>query len=225
MAELNRETRLPKIASELPEHPLTPVVALLLQYTDIGLSLRGVVDLATMLTTDTELGYAELVDIDRSIGGVGLHNVNRQEGDVLRGSYRIELRPLFRPIQYVQAHVLDQDPVWAARDIVRDSCLHVENAVKFRFTIRQGDRRSLGQLLGPETTMGQLAPRFLELLTGLNRVVYRAAKHSVEEISIDAHRFTPADALTIYLTCRWAGVELLQPTGVFNDWERPLQMP
>ena len=37
---------------------------------------------------------------------------------------------------------------------------------------------------------------------------------------VDAHRFTPADALGVYLMCRWASAELLNPTGLFDDWKR-----
>lgn len=176
----------------------------------------------TVLGNDIEAGYEQLVTIDSEIGGVGFHNVNRIEGDIWRGSYRIEFRPLFRPIQYVQEPVVDGDLVWGARRIVQYSCLHVENALKFRFRIRPDDRASLGQLLLRDPIKRQLDPPLLDLLISLNRIVYRAAKHSVEDIKIDAHRFTPADALAVYLTCRWAGVKLLQPTGVFNSWERPL---
>jgi hypothetical protein len=178
--------------------------------------------LAAALRDDVEAGYVRPVAIDREIGGVGLHNVNRLEGDALTGSYRVELRPLFRPIQYVYSYLADMDPVWAARRIVQDSCLHIENAVKFRFAIWEGDRASLGVLLSRKAIEQELGLAFRELLRGLNRVVYRTAKHTVEEIDIDAHRFTPADALAVYLMCRWAGVRLLEPTGVFNDWEEPL---
>lgn len=159
--------------------------------------------------------------IDQEIGGVGLHNVNIRDEEYFTGNYRIEFRPLFRPIQYVFTWVTDDDLVWNARRIVQDSCLHVENAVKFRFAIPMDENASLGVLLGRRSVIIELKPAFLDLLRALNRVVYRTAKHSVEDLRINAHRFTRADALAVYLMCRWAGVVLLQPTGLFNDWKRP----
>lgn len=218
----DRESRLPRPYSEPPKQPLTPSVASLLQQTDLGISPEAIIELATVLDNDIEAGYEQLMALDIKIGGVGLHNVNRLEGDRWMGSYKIGLRPLFRPIQYVEAFVLGGESIWVARRVVQDSCLHIENAVKYRFNIQQGDRASLGLLLDRGSIRRQLDPQLLGLLVNLNRVIYRAAKHSVEDLNIAAHRFTPADALTVYLICRWAGVRLLQPTGVFNNWQSPL---
>ena len=103
---------------------------------------------------------------------------------------------------------------------MQESCLHLENAVKYRFAIWEADRASLGILLNRKGIEQQLDTQFLELLRSLNRIVYRTAKHSVEDIHLDAHKFTPADALAVYLVCRWAGVKLLEPTGLFDYWKR-----
>lgn len=187
--------------------------------TGLGISPEAIVKLAKTIEENLPVGYQQLVTIDEKIGGVGLHNVNKREGDTLTGAYKVQFRPLFRPIQYVYKWLSYDDPVWNARRIVQDSCLHLENAVKFRFSIREGDRASLGVLLSRRPVIIQgVEPALLDLLCMLNRIVYGASKHSVEDIDIDAHRFTPADALNVYFICRWAGVKLLEPTGLFNRW-------
>jgi hypothetical protein len=192
-----------------------------MERTSLGIPPEAVVQLAKTIEENLPVGYQQLVTIDEKIGGVGLHNVNRREGDTLTGAYRVQFRPLFRPIQYVYKWLSYDDPVWNARRIVQDSCLHLENAVKFRFSIPEGDRASLGVLLSRRPVRQGIEPALLDLLRILNRIVYGASKHSVEDIEIDAHRFTPADALNVYFICRWVGVKLLEPAGLFNDWKRP----
>lgn len=220
MNKINRN-QLPRIQSEPPMRPLSPSIESLLQRTSIAISAKDIIKLANTIENDLLTGYRQLVSIDQKIGGVGLHNVNRRAGDHFTGNYRIELRPLFRPIQYVFAWITNEDIIWNARRIVQDSCLHIENAVKFRFSIHIGENASLGILLSRHSVINELEPLFLTLLQDLNRAVYRKAKHSVEELKIDAHRFTPADALAVYLICRWSGLVLLQPTGLFEDWKKP----
>jgi len=209
------------LRSETPAQLLSPSIELLLKRTGLTISPETVIELINTLEKDLLMGYRKLVKIDQNIGGVGLHNVNRREGELLTGTYRIEFRPLFRPIQYIYAWITGGDLIWDARRIVQDSCLHIEKAVKFRFAIPVSERASLGVLLGWQSIKQELAPPFLDLLHLLNRTVYRTSKHTVEALRIDVHRFTPADALAVYLTCRWAGVVLLEPTGLFNDWKRP----
>ena len=74
-----------------------------MERTSLGISSEAVIQLANTIEENLPVGYRQLLDIDKNIGGVGLHNVNRHEGDELTGDYRLELRPLFRPIQYVYA--------------------------------------------------------------------------------------------------------------------------
>lgn len=216
-----RQTRLAKLKNELPRQPLSPQIADLLKRTGLNISSQDVIELTETIEKDLLTGYRRLVTIDQGIGGVGFHNVNRQEGELLTGNYRVEFRPLFRPIQYVFSWITVGDLVWNARRIVQDSCLHIENAVKFRFNISSMDNVSLGVLLNRQSVIHGLEPGFLHILHMLNRIVYRKAKHSVENLNIDAHCFTPADGVAVYLICRWAGVRLLETTGLFNDWKRP----
>lgn len=220
MKELRR-AQFPRLRSAPPKQPLLPSIESLLKRTGLAISSEAVIEWANTIEGDLLTGYRRLLAIDQEIGGVGLYNVNRRDEEYFTGNYRIEFRPLFRPIQYVFTWVTDDDPVWNARRIVQDSCLHVEKAIKFRFTIPIDENTSLGVLLRRRSVIKELKPPFLGLLRRLNRVVYRTAKHSVEDLRIDAHRFTPADALAVYLICRWAGVVLLEPTGSFNDWKRP----
>ena len=212
--------QLTRLKSAPPRRRLAPTIAALLNNTRLGISPGAVTNLAETIQTDLHAGYQELLGIDQEIGGVGLHNVNRQDGQWVTGNYRVELRPLFRPIQYVFTWLCQDDLIWNSRRIVQDSCLHIEYAVKFLFHIRDDMNASLGVLLNLPPVVQGLDPAFRGLMLGLNRTVYRAAKHSVEEIKIDAHRFTPAEALAVYLTCRWAGVRLLEPMGLFDDWKR-----
>jgi len=215
-----RQTQFPRLRSGRPVHVLTPTIAQLLEQSSVGISSQAIIAMANLIQKDLITGYEWLTAIDRIIGGVGLHNVNRHDKHGLTGSYDVEYRPLFRSIQYVFMSIFNDDLVWNARRIVQDSCLHLENAVKYRFHIWEGDRASLGILLNRQNIIEEMEPALLDLMLTLNRIVYRAAKHSVEEIRIDVHRFTPADALSIYFICRWAGVELLEPTGLFNRWDR-----
>jgi hypothetical protein len=66
----------------------------------------------------------------------------------------------------------------------------------------------------------QLDPAFLGILKDLNNTIYRQSKHTIEHLDIDAHDYSPADAIGIYIVCRWAGYMLLKPTGIFSDWQK-----
>lgn len=193
----------------------------MLAVSGLNSSPKSIVDLAQEISGDLLVGYQKLEALDQTIGGVGLHNVHhRISDDEMTGDYRIEFRPQFRPIQYVYMWLSYDDLVWNACRIVQDSCLHIENAVKYRFKIPLTKNASLGVLLGEPQVKADLDSAFLGLLRTLNRIVYRRAKHTIEELKIDEHRFTPADALAIYLICRKAGCKLLEPTGLFKKWKR-----
>jgi len=211
---------LPPLKSIPPEQPLSRRISLLLERTGLGISSQTIIEMAVIIQKDLLRGFKLLVDIDKGIGGVGLYNVNKQEGDEVTGAYRIEFRGIFRPLQYIYADLADRDLVWTARDIVQNSCLHVEQAVKYRFNINPYARGSLGVLLYKKTTaQSTLDTPFFQILSDLNETIYGKNKHTIEHIKIDDHDYTPADAIAVYLISRWAGVKLLEPTGLFNDWE------
>ena len=216
----NQKQILPPLKSTPPEHLLSPRISSLLERTNLGISSQTIIELADTIQKDLLQGFKLLIDIDKGIGGVGLYNVNKQEGDEVTGAYRVEFRGLFRPMQYIYADLEEDNLVWNARDIVRNSCLHVEKAVKYRFEIHEGDRSSLGILLWRKPIVRDtLDAPFLEILRGLNDTIYGKNKHTIEHVKIDDHDYSPADAIAVYLICRWAGVKLLEPTGLFNDWE------
>jgi hypothetical protein len=215
------EQILPPLKSIPPEHLFSPRISLLLGQTNLGISPQTIIELTDTIQKDLLQGYKLLLDIDKGIGGVGLYNVNKQEGDKVTGAYRVELRGLFRPIQYVYGRIRENNLDWDARIIVMNSCLHVENAVKYRFDIHEGEKSSLGVLLWRKPIVKDtLDTPFLEILRGLNDTIYGKNKHTIEHIKIDAHDYSPADALAVYLICHWAGVKLLEPTGLFNSWAK-----
>lgn len=219
MNEFN-PTRLPKLKSETATQPLSPRIEFMLKCTDIATSPETVTKLTDILEKDLLSGYKQLVAIDQNIGGVGLHNVNKQEGDTLTGAYDIQFRGLFRPIQYIYQRISEDDLVWNARIIILYSCLHVEKAVKYRFNISDENRSSLGILLRQTSIVKKtLDAAVLKLLDTLNKTIYGKTKHTITHIDIDAHDYSPADAIAVYLICRWIGMKILEPTGLFNDWK------
>ena len=54
----------------------------------------------------------------------------------------------------------------------------------------------------------------LATLQYLNKYVYNAAKHTIEDLELEAHRFSVADALAIYLICRVLGARILRDSGI-----------
>jgi len=218
--EKSKQT-LPQIKSNSTGHTLSPRVSdLLLGCTSLTINSKDIIEVAETLQKDLLQGYKSLTEMDKVISGVGLHNVNKTEGTLLTGAYRSEFRGLFRPIQYVYKFLSYNDLPWTAREIVRYSCLHIENAAKYRFTIPDSDKSSLGKLLwNKKSIRTTLEAPFLRMLTDLNDTVYGKNKHTIEHIDLDAHDFSPADAIGMYFICRWAGVKLLEPTGLFSKWE------
>lgn len=212
--------RLPKLRSETATQPLSAHIEFMLKCADIAISPETVIKLTDILEKDLLRGYKQLVAIDQNIGGVGLHNVNKQEGDILTGAYDIQFRGLFRPIQYIYQRLSEDDLVWNARIIILNSCLHVEKALKYRFNISDENRSSLGMLLWQNSIVKKtLDAAFLKLLVTLNKTIYGKNKHTIEHIDMDAHDYSPTDAIAVYLICRWVGLKLLEPTALFSDWE------
>lgn len=215
-----------RLKSDPPSHILAPWIAELLEKTDTDISADTVISLADDIQVNLKEGFRKLLIHDRKITGVGLHNVNRVDGEWATGAYRVEFRPIFRPIQYVYSDLGDDDLVWRARNIVKWSCSHVEDALKYRFKVPENFNASLGVLLtrkskksGMNEIKENLDPHFYQWILALNKGVYRASKHSIEKVKLDSHLFAPADALAVYLMCRWAGAHILEKTGLFDNWE------
>ena len=204
MNELN-PTRLPRLRSEAPAQPLSPRVEFILKRTDLAIPPETVINLTNILEKDLLSGYKQLVAIDQNIGGVGLHNVNTKEGDVLSGAYHIQFRGLFRPIQYVYQRLSEDGLVWNARIIILYSCLHVEEAVKYRFNIPDSNKSSLGILLWHNPIVKKtLDATFLKLLGHLNETIYGKNKHTILHIDIDAHVYLLTEHRLFPLSARAA---------------------
>ncbi len=152
----------------------------------------------------------ELTTIDKTIPGLGLHNVN--EGNT--GVYQIEHRPIFRGLQYVEMHLAGDPIEWLARDIVIESCYHVESSLKYRLKVE--GPLSVGMILNQRSRM--LDADLTSILGHLNSAIYNQAKHTIERIAEteewDGHMFSVADAIAVYLACRKIGARLLKDQGI-----------
>ena len=156
--------------------------------------------------------YVDLLAIDRQIPGLGLHNVSeRTEDGWLSGCYNVEDRPIFRGIQYVEAHLWSLGLEWLSRQIVTESCYHVEGSLKRRLAVK--GNLSVGRILGHRDAQ-TLDPDLRGILEYLNSAIYNNAKHTIENIELDAHMFSVADALAVYLVCRVLGSRILKGSGI-----------
>ena len=153
------------------------------------------------------LPFELLLPIDQAIPGVGIHNVD----EVSSGVYRIEDRPIFRPIQYVYSHLNTRDIEWFTRDIIKYSCLHVENSLKLRLDV--DGPYSIGMIL-KRSESKKLNVGLSGVLQQLNSLVYNRAKHTIERNNIESHMFSVSDAVAIYLSCRMLGAYLLRDISI-----------
>ena len=154
-----------------------------------------------------------LLELDRSIPGLGQHNVNERALDGhLTGVYNHEDRPIFRGIQYVGMHLNTDKPEWYTRMIVTESCYHVEGCLKRKTGIT--GNLSVGMILNEIKGRTTLADDLVTALWHLNRAIYNNAKHAIEFIEMDGHMFSIADCIAIYLACRVIGARLLNGLGI-----------
>ncbi len=96
-----------------------------------------------------------LLDLDRRIGGPGIHNVN----DTNDGCYRGADQAIFRPLQTCRA-LFQADTLslaLLARDIVRAAALHLDTLVR-QASGRWASRLPLGQSLRHEMLKDRLDP-------------------------------------------------------------------
>ena len=172
------------------------------------------------LVIDPHGGCLDLMTIDRTIPGLGIHNVNeRTDGGALTGIYRIQDRPIFRGIQYVHMYLEINYLEWSARRIVTASCHHVESSLKRRLCVEGA--LSVGMILN-RAPAGALDSDLTSVLWHLNKAIYNNAKHTIENISMDSHMFSIADSIAVYLACRKIGMELLKDMGITDKYGRPV---
>jgi hypothetical protein len=144
-------------------------------------------------------------ELDKSIGGIGIHNVNvRTKDGHLTGRYDIEDRPTYRPIQYVYADLCFPDLEWRTRSIVFESCSHLEACL---------DRYCKEQVFGPfgnllNSRFGKTLPlKLWNQLDFIRRYLYNPAKHYIPKQ--EEHLFSVAEAIAVYYICRKLGLEIL----------------
>lgn len=172
------------------------------------------------LVIDPHGGCLDLMAIDRTIPGLGIHNVNEEtDRGTITGIYRIQDRAIFRGIQYVYAYLLNNDLEWMARKIVTDSCYHIESSLKRRLCVEGA--LSVGMILN-RAPAGALDSDLTSVLWHLNKAIYNNAKHTIENISMDSHMFSIADSIAVYLACRKIGMELLKDMGITDKYGRPV---
>ena len=182
--------------------------------------LRSIaIRLATGADVAIQDAHQDLIDIDKTIPGFGLHNVNEHNGHGgLTGVYSLRDRAIFRGIQYVGMYLSFNNLEWLARKIVTDSCYHVESSLKRR--LNETDSLSVGRILHRHRKA--LSRNLSETLSKLNSTVYNEAKHTVEDIDFDSHMFSIVDALAIYLVCRKIGVCLLKDMDIKTKYGKPV---
>lgn len=167
---------------------LRPEIDRILHEVGLGHCHPDILQIAGVFESDRLSALRDLILIDQTIPGLGQHNVNQVvEGEGYTGVYRTEDRPIFRSFQYMYAYLQRENLEWFTRDIVTVSCLHVESSLKRILDIEAP--LSIGMILRrnqakfSETDMGNI-------LWDLNNLVYNNAKHTIEDIDIDAHMFS-----------------------------------
>ena len=191
------------------DETLRPEVAHILELVGLSRHIHDICRIAEHLTLEDKSVIDNLTVIDRTIPGLGFADINeRTPSGSYIGVYQIADRPIFRGIQYVGMHLGMDNIEWLCRTIVTESCYHLENSLKRRLRIREDQRDSVGRILS--TPGGKRLERSIKQpIAILNRAVYNKAKHTIEDIDLDSHMFSVADAIAIYLSCRVLGARLI----------------
>ncbi len=194
--------------------PLRPEVAHILALVGLPQHIPDIGRIAEHLALGDKSVIDDLTAIDRTIPGLGFVDIEEQTPNgSYTGVYEVADRPVFRGIQYV-AMLLDMKNIeWLCRDIVTHSCHHLEGSLKRRLRIHEDQSASVGRLL--YTPEGRRLDGIIRKpLIILNRAVYNRAKHTIENIDLDSHMFSVADAIAIYLSCRVLSARLIGELGL-----------
>ena len=202
-----------------PASLLSPAVEELLTLVGLACYQPKLQSIAARLAEDRDAAVQDLVVLDKTIPGLGLHNVNeRTASGGLTGVYSIQDRPIFRGIQYVGMYLSLSQTEWLSRKIVTDSCYHVESSLKRRLNV--SGNLSVGMILKRRGKV--LHHSLTDILWQLNNAIYNNAKHTVEAIDFDSHMFSIVDAIAIYVVCRKVGVRLLKDLGIATKYGDPV---
>lgn len=201
---------------------LRPEVAHILELVGLSQHVGEIRRIAEHLALGDKSVIEDLIVIDRKIPGLGFVDINeRTSSGSSFGVYELSDRPIFRGIQYVGTYLGMNNIEWLCRSIVTYSCYHLENSLKRRLEINENDRSSVGQLV--DSPQGRLLDGSARKpLIILNQAVYNRAKHTIEDIDLDSHMFSVADAIAIYLSCRVVGAELICKLGLKTEHGVPI---
>lgn len=72
-----------------------------------------------------QFNLSDFLDFDRSLGGVGIFNINNGG----TGAYDVRDRDIYRPYQYILSYLEFKTP-WLTRGIIQMCGLHLESIVK-----------------------------------------------------------------------------------------------
>lgn len=202
--------------SSVPPEKLRPEIKQILGMVGLVNKETEILSIATRIEVDGGAAYTDLIEIDKTIPGLGLHNVNEvTPGGRTLGVYNLDDRSIFRGIQYVGEHLSTMPLEWLARTIVTESCYHVESSLKRRVGVTEP--LSIGMILH-RNKYRTLDGELIEILEHLNKLIYNRAKHTIEDISLDHHMFSIADSIAVYLVCRIIGVRLLKDMGITTKY-------
>lgn len=163
------------------------------------------------LAASRPIEFSVLLAFDSSLGGPGMHNVNRGR----TGAYAPNDRDVFRPYQYCWMYFrLPEDRlVWLTREIVHMCGLHLEALVG---RVARGHKLTLGRGLRNPAVRKALGSEGLERV-GRFLAAYNASKHDLSPGSRDVggtgtdaqlgdgsggHLFSVEDAVVAYAVCR-----------------------
>ena len=187
----------------------------------------------------------ELFEIEKKIGGIGVHNANTfflGDENHATGNYRGEDRSIFRPIQYCTRVLLENFIDSDTRYLINMSCAHIEGLLKriyMRLRNLEEDFRPMGNLIVTLKTStifnNDNGEDLMRISTYINEA-YRKSKHDFEipieeyqeALDLDTHLHSYEEAMVIYFGCRIHGIslmELMKNIDMYPDSMKELYMP
>jgi hypothetical protein len=176
---------------------------------------------------DIQQALAVIAEFDEQIGGWhGVFAFVQGKQKV----YDVKDRSIYRPFLYVFYRLETPNPERFTRDIVRDSCLHIEGVLKssIRYTLwerikESADRLPMGSFLRnhKKELMTKLSSELYDLLLWLNDSIYIFDKHGFSDKEVEtiededeARLFELDEALAVYFIARHCGQQLIVRLGL-----------
>lgn len=169
-----------------------------------------------------------LYQLEKSIGGVGVHNVNiwkidSKDQSYITGAYS-DCRGIFRAIQYCAGQFLQNFLILDTRYLVYMSGIHIEGIIveiAEKLENLEEINKPLGTVIHQYLRNSEhfIDPAYSQLLDDsliINRLFCKA-KHKFEygtdnndELGMSTHLFSYKDAVLIYFGCRIHGLRLMK---------------